>query len=374
MGLGGVPPAHQSGMQELFNLSKSNLQAMLAPAGVGLAVFLAMLAARMILFRALHRWASRTSTSLDDLIIESIRTPFLVWSLMVAMLSAMWVSPLEPKYAALGSKALMVLLIFSVTLAAARIAGGFVKHYGASSASAMPGTSLTQNIATIVVAAIGLLILLNSLGLTITPLLTALGVGGLAVALALQDTLANLFAGFYVSLSGQVRVDDYIKLDSGEEGVVADIGWRAVSIRALQNNMIIVPNAKLAQAIVTNFHLPEKRMALRIEVGVSYDCDPDRIEMILIEEARAAVGHVKGLLGDPEPFVRFMPGFGESSINFTLTCQVAEFTDQFPVQHELRKRIFKRFRIEGVEIPFPIRTLYVKNAGGADGIVKAASG
>jgi small-conductance mechanosensitive channel len=69
-----------------------------------------------------------------------------------------------------------------------------------------------------------------------------------------------------------------------------------------------------------------------------------------------------------------MPGFGESSINFTLTCQVAEFTDQFPVQHELRKRIFKRFRIEGVEIPFPIRTLYVKNAGGADGIVKAASG
>jgi small-conductance mechanosensitive channel len=211
------------------------------------------------------------------------------------------------------------------------------------------------------VVAIGGLILLNTLGISITPILTALGVGGLAVALALQDTLSNLFAGFYISLAGQVRLGDYIKLDTGEEGYVADISWRSTTMRALPNNLIVVPNARLGQAIVTNYHLPEKRMSLLIPVGVSYDSDPDVVERILIEEAVSGAAQIPGLLADPAPFVRFIPGFGDSSLDFTLICQVAEFVDQYLVQHELRKRIFNRFRKEGIEIPFPIRTLYFKD-------------
>jgi small-conductance mechanosensitive channel len=350
-------------MPNFINIESINWTAILIPVATFAISFLALLAFRGILFRRLHRWAAGTETDLDDLIIASIRTPFLLWSLMISLIAAMWVAPLGERYTSLGSKALLVLLILSVTLAAARIAGAVVRHYGSTSSGVVPGTSLTQNIVSMVVASIGLLILLNSLGITITPILTAMGVGGLAVALALQDTLANLFAGFYVSLSGQIRIGDYVRLDTGHEGTVADIGWRAVSIRAMQNNMIIVPNSKLAQAIVTNFHLHEARMSLRIEVGVSYDSDPDHIEAILIDEARNAVGHVEGLLGDPEPAVRFMPGFGDSSLGFTLIVQIAQFTDQFPVQHELRKRIFKRFRAEGIEIPFPIRTLYIKKDG-----------
>ena len=204
------------------------------------------------------------------------------------------------------------------------------------------------------------MILLNSLGVSITPILTALGVGGLAVALALQDTLSNLFAGFYISVAGQVRPGDYVKLDTGEEGYVTDISWRSTTLRALANNLIVVPNAKLAQAIVTNYHLPEKRMSLLIPVSVSYESDPDLIERVLIEEAIAGAQSIPGLLAEPAPFARFIPGFGNSSLDFTLICQVSEFVDQYLAQHELRKRIFKRFRAEGIEIPFPIRTLYVK--------------
>jgi small-conductance mechanosensitive channel len=207
---------------------------------------------------------------------------------------------------------------------------------------------------------IGGLILLSILGISITPILTALGVGGLAVALALQDTLANLFAGFYVSIARNVRVGDYVKLDGGAEGYVTDITWRSTTIRALANNLIIVPNSRLAQAIVTNYHLPEKRMSLLIPISVSYDCDPERVEEILIQEATAAAGHIPGLLASPAPFVRFIPGFGESSLDFTLICQVAEFVDQYLAQHELRKRIFRRFRAEGIEIPFPQRTLHIQ--------------
>lgn len=351
-------------MQHYFNIESINWTAILIPVATFAISFLVLLAFRGILFRRLHRWAEGTESHLDDLIIDSIRAPFLLWSLMIALIAAMWVAPLGERYTALGSKVLLVLLILSMTIAAARIAGAAVRHYGATSTGVVPGTSLTQNIVSIVVASLGLLILLNSLGITITPILTALGVGGLAVALALQDTLANLFAGFYVSLSGQIRIGDYVRLDSGHEGTVIDIGWRTVSIQALQNNIIIVPNSKLAQAIVTNFHLKEANTAVRVEVGVSYASDPDRIEQVLLEEARQAVGHVVGLLGNPEPVVRFAPGFGESALGFTLIVHVAQFTDQFPVQHELRKRIFKRFRAEGIEIPFPIRTLHIRKEDG----------
>lgn len=187
-------------------------------------------------------------------------------------------------------------------------------------------------------------------------------------ALALQDTLSNLFAGFYVSLSGHIRLGDYIKLDSGEEGYVTDITWRSTTVRALPSNMIVMPNAKLAQAIVTNYYLPEKRMSLLIPIGVSYDSDPEQIERILIEEASKGAQDIPGLLAEPAPFVRFIPGFGDPSLNFTLICQVKEFVDQYFAQHELRKRIFKRFREEGVEIPFPIRTVYLRHESSNGGI------
>lgn len=121
-----------------------------------------------------------------------------------------------------------------------------------------------------------------------------------------------------------------------------------------------MPNAKLAQAIVTNYNLLERRMAVTIPIGVSYGSDPDIVEKVLIEEAIRGAGAIPGLLAEPTPFVRFIPGFGDSSLDFTSICQVSEFVDRYLVQHELRKRIFRRFRKEGIEIPFPIRTLHIR--------------
>jgi small-conductance mechanosensitive channel len=283
--------------------------------------------------------------------------------LMLGLHFATQASALPSRPAAVISRLLLVLWIVSATGVASRLAAVFVRQYGGGLSSALPVTTLTQNIASLVVIAIGALILLNSLGVSVTPILTALGVGGLAVALALQDTLSNLFAGFYISLAGQVRPGDYVKLDSGQEGYVSDISWRSTALKALPNNLIVVPNAKLAQAIVTNYHLPEKRMSLLLPISVSYESDPEAVERILIEEAISGAEQIPGLLADPAPFVRFIPGFGNSSLDFTLICQVAEFVDQYLAQHELRKRIFKRFRSEGIEIPFPIRTLQIKRNG-----------
>jgi small-conductance mechanosensitive channel len=347
-------------MAQMYESLLRNWQVLAAPAGIFLIVLLGGWFVRRLVFAALANWASRSNGRLDDLLVDAIRGPFLLWTMILGLYLATQSSDLPPRAMVLTSKAFLVLWIVSLTYVAAKLAGSFIKFYGRKVASALPVTTLTQSLASLAVSIVGMLVLLDTLDISITPILTALGVGGLAVALALQDTLSNLFAGFYVSVAGQVRVGDYIKLETGDEGYVTDISWRSTTLRALPNNLIVVPNAKLAQVIVTNYHLPEKRMSLLIPVGVSYDCDPQAVEQILIEEAVAGAHDIPGLLADPEPFVRFIPCFGDSSIDFTLICQVAEFVDQFAVQHELRKRIFQRFRNEGIEIPFPIRTVHMK--------------
>lgn len=134
----------------------------------------------------------------------------------------------------------------------------------------------------------------------------------------------------------------------------------------LPNNLVVVPNAKLAQSTITNYHLPEPRMSLLIPVSVSYAADPDHVEQVLVEEAAKATAEVPGLLAEPAPFVRFIPGFGDFSLDFTLICPVASFVDQYLVQHELRKRILRRFRAEGIEIPFPIRTVELRGLDGKE--------
>lgn len=248
----------------------------------------------------------------------------------------------------------LVLSIFLLTKAALLILRSVGARYEAMGNIQAPIETLTK----IVFIAVGGMIVLDSLGISLTPIITTLGVSSLAVAIALQDTLGNFFAGLYLKADRPIEMGHYVRLETGQEGFVDRIGWRSTQIRTLQNNIVVVPNNKLAQTIITNFDLPEERMALLIPVGVSYDSDPQRIEEILLDEVKKAVGEVKGLLGYPEPFVRFIPGFGDFSMNFTLTCHVKTFVDQFVVQHELRKRIFQRFKKEGIEIPF--HRAYVK--------------
>jgi small-conductance mechanosensitive channel len=254
-----------------------------------------------------------------------------------------------------------VLLVLSVTAAVAGLSRASLNSSLRKNNLVIPATGLSLTVVTVVIWIVGTLVMLSGLGVSITPILTALGVGGLAVALALQDTLSNFFAGLHLLMDKPLRVGDFVKLESGQEGYVEDIGWRTTRIRMLPNNMVIIPNNKITQSILTNYYLPEPRMALLIPISVAYDVDPDQVERMLVDETTQAIGHLPGLLAEPAPFVRFIPGFGNSSLDFTLICQVGEFTDQYLVQHELRKRILRRFKAEGIEIPYPQRTVHLRN-------------
>ena len=341
-----------------------NLQKLIIPAGTAFISVSLLILFRSIAFRVLNKWAGKTETDIDDIIIKAFKTPSLYWCIAIGLYFGIAVSDIQERYIFYLSKTIHAIVILSITIAAANLSGRIFSNFIQKSNLPIPATGLAYGILKGVIFVLGFLIILSDLGISITPFITALGVGGLAVALALQDTLANLFAGIHILFEKTVRVGDFIRLETGQEGYVDDITWRTTRVRMLPNNIVIIPNSKLAQSIVTNYYLPEKRMSLLIPISVSYSSDPERIEKLLVEEAKKAVGEVQGLLGDPEPFVRFIPGFGESSLDFTLICQVKEFVDQYLVQHELRKRIFKRFNEEGIEIPFPQRTVHLKGEKG----------
>jgi len=326
--------------------------------------FIGVLAAGLLLrlwgFRILHHWSEKTQTQMDDIFVQALRLPSVFWVVAIGLYFAVGTSEFPKEYITYSFKILHVLVILSVTFVAANLSSRIAIYSIKKAEIPIQATGLTQGVIKIVVVTTGVLIMLGTLGISITPILTALGVGGLAVALALQDTLGNLFAGVHLLMEKSVRVGDFVKLETGQEGYISDIGWRTTRVRMLPNNIVIIPNAKLAQSVVTNYYLPEQRMSLLIPIGVSYDADPDQVEKILVEEATQGAQDIPGLLAKPEPFVRFIPGFGDFSLDFTLICQVKEFTDQYLAQHELRKRIFKRFKKEGIEIPFPIRTIHMK--------------
>ncbi len=337
-----------------------NIEKALIPLAVALISIFALFIIRSISFKLLHRWAEKTETKLDDTIIKAFKSPSVYWCIAIGLYIGIAISDISEKYVFYLTKIIHVIVIFSITIASANLAGKVFRNYIQKSSLPIPTTGLAYGILKGTILIIGLLIILSVIGISITPLITALGVSGLAVALALQDTLANLFAGIHILVEKSIRVGDFIKLETGQEGYVEDITWRTTRVRMLPNNIVVIPNSKLAQSVVTNYYLPEKRMALLIPIGVSYSSDPEKVEKILVEETKKAVREIPGLLGEPEPFVRFIPGFGESSLDFTLICQVREFVDQYPVQHELRKRIFKSFKEEGIDIPFPHRTVYLR--------------
>ncbi len=305
----------------------------------------------------LRKKAARTAWQGDNIITDALRGTLLAACLLIAVYAAAFTIPLAAPTLAIIRKILHVLAILVASVFAARIAAGFVLEYTKQAHGVLPSASIFPNLTKLVVLVLGFLTVLHMLGVSITPFLTALGVGGLAVALALQDTLSNLFAGLHIILSRQVQPGDYIKLDTGAEGYVTDIKWRNTTIRTLTNNMVIIPNVKAASSIITNFHQPDKEMGVILEVGVAYDSDLDKVEQVTIDCGREVMRDVQGGIPEFEPFVRFS-SFGESSIRLNVILRCREFADQYRINHEFVKRLTRQFRAAGIKIPYPIRVIY----------------
>lgn len=333
-----------------------DLQTWLLPSAFIAAGLLAGLAAEKLLLPLVRRMVQKIHLETVNLVVRSLRGMALLWGILAGLTGAITVMPLEPDTSEFLGHIPAVLFLFSLTVVLSRLLVGLFDLHARKGRGDTPTISLFTNIIKLSVYILGILVILQSLGISITPVLTALGVGGLAVALALQETLSNLFAGLQIIAARQVKPGDYIHLESGEEGYVTDVTWRNTTIRAIPNNMIIVPNSKLASTILTNYHQPLKEMLVYVSVGVHYDSDLEHVERVTLEVARNVLDTVPGGKKDHEPKIRYNE-FGDSGIIFKTVLAVEEFYDHLELTHQFVKKLKKRYDEEGIVIPFNMVTL-----------------
>jgi len=216
-------------------------------------------------------------------------------------------------------------------------------------------TSMLHGIFKIVILVLVLVYILHYWGVQITPLLAGLGIAGLAVALAIQPTLANIFSGIAMILDDSARVGDLVYLDANTKGKILSIGLRSTKINTFDNETIIIPNSKLADSTIQNVALPEPKSRVVVPFSVAYGVEVDKIKEIIVKELKT----IKLVCKDPEPIVRFIE-MGNSSLNFKAYYYVDNYDDRFISIDEANTKIYNILRKNNIEIPFQQLDVHIK--------------
>jgi small-conductance mechanosensitive channel len=312
-----------------------------------------------LVFPKLIAISLRTKWEGDDIVLPLLRRYFVLWFALAGFHGAIFTAPIPESVRKVLGTIWFLIAAFSIVFAFAQTATGLLTFYAKRRKGILQATTMFQLLISTITIILGLIIILKAIHVDITPMIAALGIGGLAVALALQDPLGNFFSGLHILASSEIRPGDYLKLDSGDEGFVTDISWRTTTIRTQSNNTVLIPNLKLSQSIITNFHLNEQQLSVPVNLGVSYDSDLENVEKITLEVARSVLKDVPGGVPEFEPLFRFTK-FGDSSVDFIVTLRVMDFNYQYLLRHEFIKKLHKRYEEEGIEIPYPIRSLYIR--------------
>ena len=361
--------------------------------GVGLAVsvfvgaLIVALMTRLVLNILTKRIRSQNPRSLSIILLEGVRNPVLAFILSLGILSGYFVlSSIDTEFfrpldgsldIAFTIWKVAAIIMFTVTMGhiGDKVIGWYLVNIAHKTDSQLDDTLLPtlRRIFPITVYATGFLVAIDAVGISISPILAGLGIGGLAVALAVQPTLSNFFAGTYVVTEGELNEGDFIELEGGPSGYVEDVGWRSTKIRSRFNNLVIIPNSKMAESIVTNFFSPTPAMNVVVTCGVSYESDLGRVEQIALEEANTLLQESDDAIKDVPPFFGFS-NFGDSNIDFFVFIQATDRVGTFRLKSTLIKRIHTRFVSEGIEINYPVRKLVVP--GSEDGVkfVNASEG
>jgi small-conductance mechanosensitive channel len=215
---------------------------------------------------------------------------------------------------------------------------------------------ILRRVLAVVIYGVAVMIALDTAGISISPLLGGLGISGLAVALALQPTLSNFFAGTYILADRAIEVGNYIQIQGGPEGYVTQVGWRSTKMRTWLNNLVVIPNSSLADAIVMNYNSPDTAVNVIVTCGVSYSSDLGFVERISLEVARQVIAITPEAEKEMEPWFGY-DRFGDSNINFWIFVQAKDRIGSFVVTSQLIKGLHSRFLTEGIEINYPVRKI-----------------
>jgi small-conductance mechanosensitive channel len=304
----------------------------------------------------------RRKSSFDEKIVESVEKPVYAAIILLGLYFSLSALTILEKYHGEIADLFKALGIIWGTLVAATVVNVFFRIRTEKNKEDVFEKTIIQNLNKIinsVIYVLGSLLVLTAFHVEVTPLIASLGIGGLAVALALQSTLSTYLAGLYITSDRSVVLGDVLQLDNGLQGRVERIGWRSTQIRTFTNDLIILPNSKLADMALINYSRPEIETGVRILCGVGYDSDLKKVEEVTLEEARKVLERVPGGKSDPAPFMRFKK-FNDSNIDFEVVLHVKSFPAKDLVVHEYIKALHERYKKEGIDIAYPSRNIYMK--------------
>ena len=339
-------------------------------AAIVFAVFLIASGVVNVILRVIiKRWANRTPGTLDEELLGVVRGPLVLFIALSGLFIALLIltnldSPrfaLITGYDDLVRRAWLVVVIAEVAYLIYHLLDAALTWYihkvAVTTETELDDRLLPplKRIMPLAVYSLGFLMALSVLNIPISPILAGLGIGGLAVALAVQPTLANFFAGTYVVTEGELNIGDYIELQGGPSGYVVEVGWRSTKIRSMHNNLVIIPNSQMANSIVTNYYSPEPAMNVLVYCGVSYDSDLEVVESVVREASQKLVTESEYAV-DGEPWFGFEE-FGDSNISFWVFVQATDRLGSFYLTSDLVKVIHSRLTAEGIEINYPVRKL-----------------
>ena len=345
-------------MNDIFELIQSNqlMNTWFIPAIIVFIGIVLGMIFKQVVHTRLKKAALTSEWEGDDIILHAVESQIVLWFFWAALSLALRDVEIAEPFGLYVSNFLIIILMASITHAAAKLIVGLLNLWSKKQGGGFPSTTMFTNFVWITVYSIGLLVILDALDISIAPMLTALGIGGLAVSLALKDTLTDVFAGLHILLSKKVQPGDFISLDSGEMGYIQNITWRNTKMLERTNNIIHIPNTKLSKAIIKNYDSGDPSFSVKIPVGVGYDSDLDVVERVVMEVANDLHQNMDEMNKQSTPSFKFR-GFGQSSIDFMVYFRGNKYGDQNPIIHAFVKKLHKRFNEEGIEIPFPMRTV-----------------
>ena len=350
----------------------------LAPAIAGTFLLVAVVLAgifHFLLFPLVIRMTGRTSSDIDNRIVRATRFPLTLGIVVLGIYLSLTI-PLDLNGKSQGfvdTVTGVLALLLGIVAFASLVSQAFewyIDSVGSYTRSRMGlrVLPLLRRITTAMIYGIGALLILDLLSVNINPLVASLGLGGLAVALAIQPTLANLFAGTYVMTEGAINPGDYIELEGSVSGYVIEVGWRSTRIRTWGNNLVVIPNAKFAETIITNFNEPQSAVNVFLPCGVSYDSDLARVEEVSREVMAQELEENPHAVKEYGAWFAF-DTFADSNVNFWLFVQAKDRLGSFVLQSSLIKRLHHRFGQEAIVINYPIRTLQFPEGWGPQALV-----
>lgn len=313
---------------------------------------------RFVLTAILKPLSKRTKTKVDDIIIKSIASIIFYIVLLIGAKIGLQQFTLETPFFQSLVDTLLILIVciflFKIISHFARLWMQEWKYKTKTSADERLIPFL-QKILKAVVIILAVIFVFNAWNVNISPLLATAGIAGLAVGLAVKDSLNNILGGLQLVLDRTFKVEDKVQLESGEMGVILDIGLRSTKLRTYDNEVIYIPNGYLANAKIKNFTHPDISIRVNVEFGVVYGSDPEKVEQVVLD----ALKQIDTVIEEPEPAVQFLK-MSDFSLDFIARAWVKEYTEAYSTKLKMTEEIYNALNKAHIGIPFPTRTVYTK--------------